>query len=275
MSKLMAYLRPRAPFTDPSGDKGWWRAISRPQNHEVTRLTLDIGGWRERSAPLRLAVLSDIHLGSHSDDIARLKRIVGEVNAARPDIVLLPGDFVNTQIVGGGRIPPDTIAALLAGLNSPLGTFAVLGNHDWHYDGEAVWRALEDAGIRVMENDSCRVSHHGGDFWITGLADHQTRRPDFDAAIGDRAPQVPRLVMAHDPASFAQIPRGPFLTVSGHTHGGQFGCPGSDRSPIPAARHCAGRTATSSRMAVIFSCHAVWGRASCPSGGTAGPRFAF
>ena len=103
--------------------------------------------------------------------------------------------------------------------------YAVLGNHDWHYDGHSVWTALEDHGIAVFENTSRKIEDALGDFWIIGLADEQTRQPDIDSAFAAIEGNEPALVMAHDPATFSKIPDGPYLTLSGHTHGGQFRLP--------------------------------------------------
>jgi len=77
--------------------------------------------------------MSDLHAGSHADDVARLTAIVKEAAAFKPDLVLHGGDFVNMQLFGGGRLSPYAIARILAPLDAPLGRFAVLGNHDYNY----------------------------------------------------------------------------------------------------------------------------------------------
>lgn len=225
LKELRISLSPRAPFTDPTGDKGWLNHFTRAQPYRVTELALKIPGWSERKSPLKVAALSDIHLGSQANDANRLAEIVDAVNKWSPDIVLLIGDFMNTQPFGHGRFPPDTIAGLLQPLASRLGTYAVLGNHDWHYDGFAVWKALEQQGIAALENTSMKIADDFGDFWIVGLADHQTRQPDIDIAFAKLPDTEPALVMAHDPATFADVPSGPYLTLSGHTHGGQVRLP--------------------------------------------------
>ncbi|HEX2354638.1 MAG TPA: hypothetical protein VHJ16_17840, partial [Xanthobacteraceae bacterium] len=79
-----AILRP--PFRDELGRKGWLAEISRAQRHIVRRLRLEIGGWPRWRRPLRVAFLSDLHTGSHSDDVARLNAIVDEIAALAPDL---------------------------------------------------------------------------------------------------------------------------------------------------------------------------------------------
>lgn len=192
---------------------------------EFSRLSLDVPGWDDRAVPLNVGVLSDIHLGSHTDDAARFEEAIDLINAQAPDIVLLVGDFMNTQFFGGGRIPPETIAKQTAKIDSRLGLYAVLGNHDWHYGGSDVTQALEAQGIIVLENEARIIRDEDGDFSLIGLADHQTRKPDFLRATKNLAMDMPGLVMAHDPATFAQVSAGPMLTLSGHTHGGQVCLP--------------------------------------------------
>lgn len=232
------FLRPKAPFLDPSGDKGWLTRFTHAQRHIATELSVCPPGWDARKAPLKLAILSDLHMGSHAGDIARLETIVDQVNNWTPDIVLLLGDFMNTQLFGGGRVPPVTTAQILAALNSRLGTYSILGNHDWYYDGKAVRSALEAVGIVVMENTCCRVTDGAGGFCIVGLADDQTREPDAEKTLACVPEGVPAVIMAHDPATFADIPAGPFLTLCGHTHGGQIRLPilgpltNSSRAPM-------------------------------------------
>src|SRR5947207_1824247 len=142
-----AILRP--PFRDELGRKGWLAEISRAQRHVVRRLRLEIDGWPRWRHPLRVAFLSDLHTGSHSDDVARLNAIVDEAAALVPDLVLFGGDYVNMQPFGGGRVPPRTIAAALSRLEAPLGRFAILGNHDYVYGERAVADALEHHVIEL------------------------------------------------------------------------------------------------------------------------------
>jgi len=56
----------------------------------------------------------------HSEDVARLQRIVTEAQTFGPDLVLLGGDFVNMQLFGGGRVPPQVVVAALARLDGPV-----------------------------------------------------------------------------------------------------------------------------------------------------------
>jgi hypothetical protein len=121
---VRALVRP--PFGDESGGKGWFDRFTRASPHVVRQIRLTIPGWPCWSRSLRIAFISDFHTGSHAHDVARLRGIIADVTAFRPDLVLYGGDFVNMQLFGGGRVPPSTIASILGELRAPLGAFAVL-----------------------------------------------------------------------------------------------------------------------------------------------------
>ena len=218
---VRALLRP--PYRDDAGSKGSFAKFARAQPHVLRRLGITIAGWLAR--PLRIAFLSDFHLGSHSGDVARLAAIVAEAAAQKPDLVLHGGDFVNMQPFGGGRIPPRTIASILARLDAPLGRFAVLGNHDYVYGAPEVADALEFHGITVLSDQRVTLRHDGHAVDLIGLHEARELRPAGLALLNALSPQRPTIVLAHDPFWFAHVPAGPHLTLAGHTHGGQIRFP--------------------------------------------------
>jgi hypothetical protein len=216
----------RPPYRDDLGHKGWLNRISRAQPHTVHHLRLKIAGWPQWSRPIRIALLSDFHTGSHSDDIARLNGIVAEASSFVPDIALLGGDYVNMQLFGGGRVPPSKIAAILSRLEAPLGRFAILGNHDYVYGERAVADALERHNITVLNHDRLTKEFQNHLVDIVGLPDAHVARTEASAALAGILPDRPTIVLAHDPVWFAHVPPGPYLTLAGHTHGGQIRLPG-------------------------------------------------
>jgi uncharacterized protein len=216
----------RPPFRDELGRKGWLAEISRAQRHVIRRLHLEIAGWPQWRRPLRVAFLSDLHTGSHSDDVVRLNAIVDDAAALAPDLVLFGKDYVNMQPFGGGRVPPRTIAAILSRLEAPLGRFAILGNHDYVYNERAVTDAMQDHGITVLDHAraSLRFQNHSVD--VIGVPDAHVTRAEAYALLGGLARDKPTIVLAHDPVWFAHLPAGPHLMLAGHTHGGQIRLPG-------------------------------------------------
>ncbi len=83
--------------------------------------------WPMR-APVRMAILTDLHIGSPFNGLAKLRPLVDRTNAARPDVVCILGDLVVQGVIGGRFVAPERIAAELRRLQAPGGVFAVLGN---------------------------------------------------------------------------------------------------------------------------------------------------
>lgn len=225
LERLSQALVPR-PFRDELGKKGWLERLSGARPHVVCRHALTIPGWPRLPRALRVAFLSDLHVGSHAGDVARLAAIAGEIAALAPDLALFGGDYVNMQLFGGGRVPPDVVAALLARIEAPLGRFAILGNHDYVYGEEHVAAALVKHGITVIDHDRQPIAVGNHSIDIVGLPDAHVVRPPIRALLDSLSPERPAIVLTHDPVWFKDVPAGPFLTLAGHTHGGQIRLPG-------------------------------------------------
>ena len=184
---------------------------------------------------LRIAALGDIHTGAPHIDPAKLRAIVADVNAARPDVVVLLGDYVIHGIVGGRFVEPEETAAILGGLRAPGGVIAVLGNHDWWLDGERVRRALLSHSIVVLENTAHPVDAGGRRFWMAGLADLWTRTADIEAALRSVPAGAPVILLTHSPDLFPDVPARVALTLAAHTHGGQVRLPPFGPLVVPSA----------------------------------------
>lgn len=189
-----------------------------------TRAEVRPRGWPRELDGLKIALLSDIHAGSPYISTARIKELVARVDGAKPDLILLLGDYMIQTVVGGKFMPPEELALLLKDLKAPLGVYAVLGNHDWWLNGPRVRDALAKQGIIVLENEAVRLARGGKSFRLLGLADQIERHPDFRAALAAAGPD-PVLAMIHEPDFFPEIPARIALTFAGHTHGGQVRLP--------------------------------------------------
>ncbi len=192
---------------------------------------------------LKIAVLADLHACRPWMDTDRIAMIVERTNALDADLIVLMGDYEAAHRWTKGPVPSAVWAATLAGLKAPLGTHAVLGNHDWWDDREAqrtgrgpVYgrRALEAVGIPVYENDVVRLEKRGTAFWLAGLADQLALLPgrrwnrsrflgfdDLPGTLAKIADDAPVILLAHEPDIFPLVPKRAALTLSGHTHGGQ------------------------------------------------------
>lgn len=186
---------------------------------------LELPGWPRALDGLRLALVSDLHGGGPQTGQTAIRRVAERVNAAAPDLIAVLGDLIDHEVVGGSALAPEAVGRELAALRAPLGVVAVLGNHDWVNDGPGVLRALREAGITVLDNDSVQRAFRGATLTIAGLADATTRRPDVVAALRGVPADHPILLLTHDPDTFPQVPSRVCLTVAGHTHGGQVAVP--------------------------------------------------
>jgi predicted MPP superfamily phosphohydrolase len=186
--------------------------------------------------PLRVAVVSDLHVGAPYHGLARLPSTVDRINATRPDIICIPGDFVTLGVLGGHFTPPEAIARELARLRAPAGVFAVLGNHDRLFNGPRVRDALTSAGIRVLEDTAVAVPTPSGPVWVAGVSDYWTGPHDIEAALRAVTDTVaPVLLVTHNPDLFPSVPARATLTLAGHTHGGQVRLPLIGAPIVPSA----------------------------------------
>lgn len=214
---------------------GLWAFWIEPARVTVRHVSLQIPQWHAEHREMRIAVLTDLHVGAPHVGVEKLRRVVERTNAERPDLILLLGDFVIDDVVGGKFVEPEAIAEALKGLRATHGAVAVLGNHDWWNDGVRIGNALKGAGITVLENETLRIEHNGRSLWLIGLADLWTRRPDIAGSLrqvsGDDDPVI---LLTHNPDVFPEVPARVALTLAGHTHGGQVCLPFVGRPVVPS-----------------------------------------
>lgn len=187
------------------------------------QLTLTSANWQ--GPTITIAVASDLHAGGPHVGIGMLHRVVADLNAAKPDLILLPGDFVHHGLFSDEKISPEAIAAELAVLKAPLGVYATLGNHDWWSDGQRMGKALEAVGIPVLENSALPLPRLTQKIWLVGIGDDMTGHADPQKALANIPADARLIVMLHDPANAPELPRQSIVAFAGHTHGGQVRLP--------------------------------------------------
>jgi hypothetical protein len=199
---------------------------------------------------LKVAQLSDIHLNEFTEP-SLLREAIDEVNRARPDVVLLTGDYVSSEV-----LPPRlTIEAawqcgdMLDQLTCRQ-RYAIFGNHDIWAGEEHVGDALQSNGVTVLRNSYLPLERGSGRIWLAGLDDPVCGQPDPDLAIPPSIRNIaaePILLMCHAPDYVDELRRHPAgqavtLVLSGHTHGGQIRLPfvGPLRLPPGGRKYVAG-----------------------------------
>lgn len=195
---------------------GSWARLVEPELLRVRETVLH--GVPDPAEPVRIALVSDVHWGMFGRD-HQLRRLVRRLNDLGVDAVFFAGDWTHD--------PPRDLAtgfSPLRGLRMPA--FAVLGNHDTGAPGPPLAGELRQAltanGVRLVEGR--RLRWRGWE--IVGLEDlwGGSPRAQIRSLLGK--PHPARLVLAHQPDTFAFVPRGStFLGMAGHTHGGQIRLP--------------------------------------------------
>jgi uncharacterized protein len=189
-----------------------------PHGYEVTTPQLVVEGLDPAHEGLRIAQLSDIHVGMNTPP-ERVRAAVREINALAPDLVFLTGDFVTYS-----RRPMPLVSTLLEGLQAP--TFAVLGNHDHFVDAQSVIGSLNDTGTVVLRNQHTVHRVRGTNLTLFGIDDGGTGHDDVALTFKGAAKTGTRLVLTHNPVTARKLPPGEGLVCfSGHTHGGQLVIP--------------------------------------------------
>ena len=205
-----------------------------PSRLVVNRQELRIPNWPAALSGLRVALLSDLHVGSPFWDVPRLRELVARVNDEQPDLILLGGDYLINDVPFGTHVAAEPIAEELSRLRAPLGVIAVLGNHDWWNDAPHVRAAFEARGITVLDDEARRIDARGSSFCLLGLRDEYERKLSARRELDLALPGLPLIVLVHEPDIFAELDDRPSLVLAGHTHGGQVDLPLLGRRVVPS-----------------------------------------
>lgn len=215
-------------------------------HYKVYRNTLYFKDLPEEFDGLTITQLSDLHCGSFKDlDAARGG--IELANAQRSDILALTGDLVNNL---AAELEP--WKGILSSLEAPLGVYSVLGNHDygdymdWNAEAEkeanfeAIKTFQREMGFRLLLDERVKLEKNGQHINLVGVQNWGKRfhqYGDLDKALAEVSDTDFSILLSHDPSHWeARVlshPKPVQLTLSGHTHGMQFGIsiPGLKWSP--------------------------------------------
>lgn len=178
--------------------------------------------------PVTIALLTDTHMSGPDNGPKRMARIVTQINALRPDLILIGGDYMG-DAKGGATYDPYASIAPFGGLHAPLGVVAVLGNHDNHSRTNpralprSEWRAaFAHMGIPLLVDQATRR----GPLVIGGMRDIYTGRPNAPKMLEQMAllGGAP-VILSHGPDALRLLPDKASLVLVGHTHCGQISFP--------------------------------------------------
>lgn len=218
--------------------------------YNLTKVKLSLKDLPDEFKGLRIIQISDIHSGSFDDPDA-VKEGVDAILNEKPDLILFTGDLVNDRAV---EIEP--YLKVFNQLKAPMGVYSVLGNHDYgdyfhwpsaeekkqnleklkQHHGEMGWRLLVNEHV-LLERNNQQIALIGIENWgARGF----TKYGDMKKAVaGLENAEVPvKILLSHDPSHWEAEVRKDYrditFTLSGHTHGMQFGIdiPGFKWSPV-------------------------------------------
>ena len=198
---------------------GTWEAIRVP---DVERHDVVIPNLPQEFDGKKIALLVDLH-ASALNRRPLIQAIVEKTNALSPDIILMPGDFVDGLLRDRkGDLEP------LKLLRAPLGVWGTSGNHEYYSGYEDWMNQITDWGITMLENRHVVLTSGEGRLIIAGVPDQQGGRfgfaaTDIEEALRGAPTDVPVILMAHRPEAAAKNAKaGAALQLSGHTHGGMM-----------------------------------------------------
>lgn len=216
----------------------WWGAIVTPYTTQVKEESVEISALPSAFEGLKMAQISDLHVGTFGSDTAFVSRLVDEINELRPDVIVFTGDIVNRK---SSELKP--FVKTLSRLNAPLGVYSVMGNHDYSLYSDWKTEADRIADVRELQsmqktmgwkmlNNATQWLRIGNDsialIGVENVGDPPFRTfGDLKKAYPDISDEQVKILLSHNPAHWngeiadrrdANIA----LTLSGHTHAMQI-----------------------------------------------------
>jgi len=194
----------------------------------VREVDASIPNLPEEFDGLSIAQVSDLHVGPHTSR-RFLDRVVSTIRGLAPDVIAVTGDLVDDRAED-----VESYASTIGKLDAPLGVFMIAGNHDVYAGWDSVeTRLRSDVRARLLLNEAHIIRRGDATLVLAGTGDPAGGRrgqsraaPDVDRTLAGAPNGATVIVLAHNPALWpALAKRGVALTLSGHTHWGQFALP--------------------------------------------------
>jgi predicted MPP superfamily phosphohydrolase len=191
-----------------------------PRPARITPVEVSVPGLPPQFDGLRIAMLSDHHIGRLMTPQRARKRLESLADAA-PDLVVDLGDITEED----PRYQPEA-AGIIADYKAPLGTYAVAGNFDVRCGTDTLREELARVGVVYLENEAACVALNGADLWLVGVGDPWTGEDDLDRALAAVPEGATAVLLSHSPDIVEEAAgRGVPVMLSGHLHGGQIVVP--------------------------------------------------
>lgn len=219
------------------------------QKPDVTNVTIPFENLPEDLIGLRIALISDIHLG-HYLSTEYLRQVTKQVNELKPDLIILGGDYLwqersflarsiaqfYTDEYDGLSGDPflfrvlSDCAKILSELSAPIGVFGVLGNHDqWDIGPGVAGIFAENKSAPILINEEVTVRRGSAKLRLLGVDDYWTGIPIVPASWNTNLSDEFRIIISHNPDYISEMINNKIpdfsLALCGHTHGGQIKLP--------------------------------------------------
>ena len=195
---------------------GSYSRLLEPRWVEVKNVEIAVDSLPKKFEGMTIAQMSDIH---HCKYVSRefIRQCVRKVNALRPDVIALTGDYVF-----GAHSLVLSVSEELAELQAKEGVFAVLGNHD---DKDATFESFSQKGIHVFINNHVPLNRGKEHLFLAGVDDLWEGKLNVETAL-EGTDNAPKIVLCHNPDAIEIIKKtDAALVIAGHTHGGQVSLP--------------------------------------------------
>jgi predicted MPP superfamily phosphohydrolase len=188
----------------------------------VKNLDLSIAKKAGKMKSLNVVAISDVHLGTIVGR-ARFDQIVKKINSLDPDVVLLPGDIVDEDLI---PVIKQNLGEALRNIKSRLGVFAITGNHEYIGGAEKACAYLVEHNITVLRD---RIIKVGDSVILVGREDRISsrfggrQRKALTELMAGVDKSYPIILLDHQPFGLEEaVAQGVDLQLSGHTHAGQL-----------------------------------------------------
>ncbi len=205
--------------------------------HTVRKVKLRFKNLPENFKGYKIVQISDVHSGSFFNP-QKLQKAIDLINEQDADVVLFTGDMVNNY---ADEFKP--FIPLFKNIKAKDGKFSILGNHD--YGDYGAWNSREEkaqniptlknyqaeAGFKMLRNENIALEKNGEKIYLLGVENWGIKPfpqyGDLDKALKGVPEDAIKVLMSHDPTHFDEVVKkhktNVHLTLSGHTHGMQFG----------------------------------------------------
>lgn len=167
--------------------------------------------------------LSDVHIGGLIDKTF-IKNLVLRVNKLKPDVIVITGDLVDTDLVYAKEALNE-----LKNLKSKYGNYFIVGNHEYFHGLTTIIKYVNTLNFKTLENENVYIGEKNKGFFLAGVYDVLGYRikaymPDLKKALKGTQNSIynePTVLLAHQPKFIKEV-KDVDLMISGHTHGGQI-----------------------------------------------------